>query len=448
MRAEIASRHAEITSRFGGLPDTQQVASYNYIDQLVMFEKLEVGDIRKAASGKTLEARWPFHLELWTNAWHEYRHWLDMTSSVFGLLWLNEIATLLQELGKGDEAPTLQEQCQRVARALAGIHLPAYYSTVDNPLPKPWKYQPTVGQAFLTDGSINPQHPIWFVRFASTDDVPIARQPISPASLMEVRAVESEMLGGYGLLSGLPKTDFKLIEQQHFGAAFLERIYHPELTVYSAPAHWYANHRNVTDVAEAYRASASLAWFCMDAPSAWLKSLTPTKPFQQVYGPEISGKLKASFERADRGALFFMLAGDERIKTAKNFTEELSTLVYDEWDTALDDIEKSSHAEGQALLEDLKALPVALHPLLEIWRENHKARGTKEPQISGPRIRLPAVILADDTTLNPFRMKWGERAFDAKVFDPRPYFEEFWEASKYLGKYGTYSENGLHCFSV
>lgn len=446
----IARAHAEISNAFRGLPGPTNLASYNYIDQLVLFESVELKEILASGRAKSLAERWPLHFKLWVCAFHEYRHWLDMTSSVFGLHWLGELFDVLEaHLGSHQAQPEQVEKCQHVSRMMAGIHLPDYYSTVDNVIGQPWQCQPTVGQAFAATGEANPDHPIWFVRFATPEGVPISRQPISVSSLLEVRAVASEMVAGYGLLHGLPDKVFRTIEQNHFTKSILDRIYDPELTVYSAAAHWYANHRGITDVGEAYRASAFLAWFCLDSPAAWIESLTASSAFKERQGEEMASRMTVSLRRRDRGALFFMLAADSRIKAADQFWEQLDGVLRSEWGITLAVVQQNSRAEARQLLDRLAGTPGPVKPLVDIWRHNQDIQRADRPlEVSDRNVKLPAVILADNTPLNVFRMRWSSKAFDERVFDPRPYLDEFMKPYLDLRRHGTYSDNGPHCFSI
>ena len=446
----IARAHAQINDAINGLPGPKSLASYNYIDQLVLFDSIELKEVLAAGEAKTLADRWPLHFKLWVYAFHEYRHWLDMTSSVFGLHWLGELFDVLEaHTGDHQVQPGQVDKCQHVSRMMAGIHLPSYYTTVDNVIGRPWKCQPTVGQAFTASGEANPDHPLWFVRFPTPEGIPISRQPISVSSLLEIRAVASEMAAGYGLLDGVPDKDFRAIELNNFTKSILDRIYDPELTVYSAAAHWYANHRGIADVGEAYRASSSLAWFCLDAPSAWIESLTTSIAFKKANGEEMSARMTVSLRRGDRGALFFMLAADPRIKAADQFWKELDAVLQSEWGVTLAMVQKNSRVEARQLLNRLATTPSPVKALVDIWRHNQDIQSDDRPlEVSGVHVKLPAVLLADDTPLNVFCMQWGDTAFDERIFDPRPYLEEFMKPYLDLRRYGTYSDNGPHCFSV
>lgn len=446
----ISQFHAEISNTFRGLPGPKTLASYNYIDQLVLFDSVELREIVAAGQATSLAERWQIHFKLWVCAFHEYRHWLDMTSSVFGLSWLGELFDVLEaHTGKQQVQPEQVDKCQHLSRRMAGIHLPDYYSTIDNAIGPPWKCQPTVGFAFIATGESNPNHPLWFVRFTTPEGVPISRQPISLSSLLEVRAVASEMVAGYGLLHNFPDKDFRAIEQNHFTQSILGRLYDPELTVYSAAAHWYANHRGITDAGEAYRASALLAWFCLDAPTVWIEGLTTSSEFKKVQGEQMAARMNISLQRRDRGALFFMLASDSRIKGADRFWEQLDAVLQLEWGITLAVVQQNSRVEARQLLDRLATTPGPVKALVDIWRHNQDIQRAGRPlDVADINIKLPAVILADDTPLDVFRMRWDSEAFDNRIFDPRPYLDEFMKPYLDLCRHGAYSDRGKHCFSV
>ena len=156
----IFKKHAEITAKWRGLPNTWNVASYNYIDQVVLFETIESKHVNHCLSRLTPTERWPLKREVWLNGWHEYTHWLDMTSSVFGLRWLCKMVDLIERYPADGQSTTSAyiEECKAATREMAGIHLPEYYSTVENPAGQPWRYSSTVGQAYDSEGNSNPHH--------------------------------------------------------------------------------------------------------------------------------------------------------------------------------------------------------------------------------------------------------------------------------------------------
>lgn len=447
----ISESHAEVTAKWCGLPNVKNVASYNYVDQLVLFESIEAKHVAACLSLPTPAERWSLKKNVWLNGWHEYTHWLDMTSSVFGMRWLCQLVELLEKYPGAGQPPSTEfiDECKSATRKLAGIHLPEYYSTVDNPVGRPWLYSSTVGQAFDYDGNPNPNHPLWFVRFNTPDGLPIARQPISIASLLEVRAVEAELLGGFRLINALQDRAFQAIEKSYLSEDILTRLYEPYLTVYSVAAHWYANHRQVSDAGEAYRAASKLAWFCLDAPTNWVGTLKATSEFRNRMGNQFAELMNISLSLGDRGALFFMLASETRLRSLRSLGEDLSALTQAEWGVSLREVNEAGKKERTKLSNRLVSTTTPVRQLAEIWKKNSDQRTLDAPlSVSNISIQLPAVILADDTPLDIFRMRMGDQAFGNRIFDPRPYFDEFLKPHLSMVEHGSYSPNGLHCFST
>lgn len=447
----IFKKHAEITTKWRGLPNTRNVASYNYIDQVVLFETIESKHVNHCLSRLTPAERWPLKREIWLNGWHEYTHWLDMTSSVFGLRWLCKMVDLIERYPADGQGTTSAyvEECKAATREMAGIHLPEYYSTVENPAGQPWRYSSTVGQAYDSEGNSNPHHPLWFVRFDTPSGMSIARQPISVASLLEVRAVEAEIVGGFGLVSALKDQAFQTLQKQRLSHDIFTRVYQPHLTVYSAAAHWYANHRGIPDVVEAYTAASKLAWFCLDAPTQWLTSINATSEFKARMGDQFARMMNTSLSRGDRGALFFMLASETRLRSLKSLSSDLDALLRADWKVSLQEVHEEGGRERAELANRLVRTSEPVRSLAEIWKRNLAQRNLHRPlSVSSHNIQLPAVILADDKPLDIFRMRLGDEAFDNRTFDPRPYFDEFFKPDLAMKKYGSYSDNGAHCFSV
>jgi hypothetical protein len=444
----IVKRQAEIAGHFRGLPDTQQVASFNFIDQAVILRNFERSDIEKIAASNNFQDKWPRQKEVWLNAHHEYRHWLDMTSSVFGLEWLSQVAgaAALSQNGLQNPTDAFRALCQELTKRMATIHLPAYYSTIENPLPRPWRSSVTVGRAFATDGALNTQHPLWFVRFASLEHAPIARQPMSVASLLELRALTTEMVFGYGLIEGIPEEEQRIVERAELTRALIDRLYDPYLTVYSAAAHLFANSKDLSDFAAVGSAASDLAWFCLEAPTGWLTQIHATDVFTQQHGDFAGELMSRSLQRGDRGALYLMLASDERLR-ANSLIEDLNNLLSEEWHVTFGELAARSRDEKAVLLQSLRDSPNTAE-LSERWTQNvDQMAGGRSLHLAADGIQLPAAILADDTPFNVRKMSMGTEAFDETVFDPRPFFDWFMNVDIALSKFGLYTENGLHCFS-
>ena len=277
----------------------------------------------------------------------------------------------------------------------------------------------------------------------------IARQPISVASLLEVRAVEAEIMGGFSLVSALKDRAFQTLQKQRLSHDIFTRVYQPHLTVYSAAAHWYANHRGIPDVVEAYTAASKLAWFCLDAPTQWLTSINATSEFKARMGDQVARMMNTSLSRGDRGALFFMLASETRLRSLKSLSSDLDALLRADWKVSLQEVHEEGGRESAELANRLVRTSEPVRSLAEIWKRNLAQRNLDRPlSVSSHNIQLPAVILADDKPLDIFRMRLGDEAFDNRTFDPRPYFDEFFKPDLAMKKYGSYSDNGAHCFSV
>ena len=250
----IVQRHLEIDQRWGTLPAVTTVASFNFFDQSIVFSLYSTDDLRQALQEKLSKLKVENVASLYMTAFHEYRHWIDLTSSTYGLGRLTRLMSVNELIKAGDEG-NLKRACRSASQFAVEIHLPQYYSVSyglhDD---RPWHYRTTVGRAYTTEGTISDNHPIWFIHFLDAKDRPIARQPISIASLLECRAVEAEISLANGLLLKAAERveGYKGEASQQFSENMLSRVYAPSLTLYSAAAHWHANSRGSTDMVCAY----------------------------------------------------------------------------------------------------------------------------------------------------------------------------------------------------
>jgi hypothetical protein len=372
-----------------------------------------------------------------------------MTSTVFGLRWLESLASVHQSLFAGSDASALNPLCVAANRSLSNIELPKYYSTLEGDGGAPWQYKPTVGRAYRSDGRIAEYHPIWFVRFSDQNGTSIARQPFSIASLLEVRAVASELLAARAMFVQASSQDFVLVEEQNFGRELLARLYTPELTVYSVAAHWFANHRELKDAATAYLGASHLAHFCLDAPTDWIRSISPLRTLPG--GDVAQAAMRLSLIRADRGALFYMLAADSRIRAGRTVQKDLDALIKAEWGVSTTDLVTRAGAECAEALKNIDALKhrETMSAFIKAIEHNFGARTNGPPKLSQrDLLMLPAIILADDGMLDMWSMTLGEEACTQMgTFDPRHHVEEFWAVERAIKTRGGYSDVGDHCFA-
>lgn len=203
---------------------------------------------------------------------HEYTHWFDHVGSLWGrrLLCAFYRGLIARENEDIERFPDIVEARRQIRRCTSTD----YYFT---PGPKagaerPWSWGLSLGSRFDSTGRLDHKNPIPFIRFgkggnAGNDENLVARMPITPASLAEVRArfseyawyiKENEELG-----QGRPPVDpGKWMEE------YTNDLYNEELLLYSSALHLLANHCKIQHAFEILPYSAALSGLALNLPTS------------------------------------------------------------------------------------------------------------------------------------------------------------------------------------
>jgi hypothetical protein len=240
---------------------------------------------------------------------HEYQHAVDHVGTVVGRRLLDRLRDAYAAIdahGRGDaglmyKLVELHDEQRRFFRR--------GYFTVRSPdggigSPRKWKLGGTIGAAFDFHGRTDESEPILFATFA--DEAAggrVARQPLSAAALFEARAVYVEL--EQSLLLARAEKGGQIEALDKLDEHYTKLVYHPDWTMYSAPAHMVSTQCGVSDLVTAYRLTARLAGVALNvAPDL------PLGPSILNGWPEDSkGRARALLDRRDPGMLFACLVG-------------------------------------------------------------------------------------------------------------------------------------------
>lgn len=313
----------EILSNWRGFPNTSVAGHYEFLSQTVCADSLEKNDMLSLISS-------PNDVQLKRKVFgvfiHELTHWLDHSSTLWGQNFLIDIFNAF-EAKKTEDIGDLW-RIQKLFSDLSRINFADYY-TFNGPAAKKrwnkqaWKYEIGSGLQFGSDGKIRDNYPFLFTKFFTNEGEFIKRVPLSIISLLETNAVAAEFELERVFLSELNQEEIivegKLIEEQ-----YLEKIYSPELTVYSVAAHCLANLTGITDVPVAYVLASVLSTLCLNLPSQVFPLLKVTPDIQKTLGD----RAKHMIDLQDRGFAFFLLASYASGKNYSDVLNWLKSIVY------------------------------------------------------------------------------------------------------------------------
>lgn len=242
---------------------------------------------------------------------HEYAHFLDATSTLWGLRHLS----LMDRAYASSDRLGSQETSYSNAKAFADhcrrIRLPKYYTVVEPAIDdsRPWKAQMSIGYIFDHNGKPT-QHPVLFSRFLNADDQLLARSPISTVSLLEASAMAQELLLEYALLQ-FTEQDFRLVESRSLNDKTRDRLFDKRITEYSVCAHVVSNKQGCLEVLQTFRLCAALVRTVLNFPDKAFERAAKKCPVGRLLGVSEDSKfairMRNGLHARDLGILFYLL---------------------------------------------------------------------------------------------------------------------------------------------
>jgi len=358
-----------------------------------------------------------------TLAVHEYTHFVDATSSLWGMHHLSYI-NACHNMDSGDEAQFFV--LKHTYDYMRSIRLPDYYTTINRKLPSqhPWRSNVSNGVVFSNDGRITDRS-IIFINFLTLDGERIVRSPVSVVSLLEASAMAKEIEVRMRLIMHLQEPE-KTVEQRVFNEELMDYVYNPEITEYSACFHLLANLQDEKDIGIVARAVGILCRLVLNAPQIAFKTASKgTKAYADKtglpqFGLEVE-RLKSGLEKNDRGTLFFLIAvllPQYAIKSEKLFFSHLE-IALKSIGLSLEKLKRGSHQEAESLQNELSASELqSIRLLANCGYQNFKKIFPDGMGYSLEQLSLPPALHGDDN-MTPYafnaRGTNSLRAFDLET---------------------------------
>ena len=236
-------------------PNTNSVAYFVLRSQLIFLNDIDAADIEADfVANRLTRIR-----QSLSTVYHEVTHWADAVGTLWGNEYLKQVYSTYDVMPSinlpGSEARfhrfvDLHDRDRRLSFS-------DYYRTIqDNgrqlSLSAPWKISFSCGTEFNSSGRLDERRPVIFVRFGDhyTEQL-LVRQPLSVSALLETTATWSELSTQFQTLSGLDHDD-RMVEECFLRKEYGERLYAPELTLYSAPVHLLAHYAQLKNSVVAY----------------------------------------------------------------------------------------------------------------------------------------------------------------------------------------------------
>jgi hypothetical protein len=257
--------------------------------------------------------------EIISTVYHEYRHWIDHVSTLWGqnniIKVINAIAASAQQKVKDFyHIPLMFKELYRE-------RVEKYFTVVypHTPESRPWRYTITLGFKFNHLGEIDNEDPVMFVRFANYENEPLARVPLSVISLLELNAIREEVCykaANILLISDRVERETKLraLNEQYLKGV----IYNKNLVQYNVAAHIFSNLMNCVDGFGTITNASFVSMVSLNMPVLMAK---------KIRCPEIMESNKAThrhlLNKIDRGYIYFCLVSNYAQKFNSKFNSSL-----------------------------------------------------------------------------------------------------------------------------
>lgn len=349
-------------------------------------------------------------------AGHEYTHFIDSTSTLWGMRHLklmnNAYATGPTGLRPQDE--------QNFFRAKAfydhikKLRLPMYYSTINTSTrhTHPWKYQISIGKTFSHTGKIS-DNPVLFTKFQSTDnDEVLSRSPFSMVALLETSAMAQEFYLKNKLIEKT-ETDFRQIEQREFKRQATKYLYNQEITEYSVCAHLIANYQKNNNFIDVFLMASLLTRIILNLPQvAYKKFMRPGKISKTLglaghdkNGSEFINRLLQGVQDKNLGIIYFLLCIALPENTCNTPENRLSgaTQAIKYFGLNLEELQEKASLEINNTASQLTNSPItSIAILAEAGLSNFKNTHITSETLDFHNLSLPPAWLGDGETAKIF----------------------------------------------
>lgn len=333
---------------------------------------------------------------------HEYTHFIDSTSTLWGL---RHLAKMNDAYGSNNVNGGKEEEFYKAKEFLEhvrSLRLPNYYTLVNSNIEKttPWQYRITIGKQFGLDGKLS-EKPILFSHFANANGQLLARSPISTVSILEASAMSHETFARIGLIDTL-KPGVRDVEMRIFKRDSVSYLYNQNITEYSVCVHVLANHLQCTDLLVAFRICSIITRIVLNTPSSLLLEISSRAEIHEILdipqGHEFENRMYEGLRHGNLGVLYYLIC-----RALPKDTHESKGKIIDGIATALESLGVSfelltqeAKSEARILFNTLSGSRLeSIRILAMAGEENFNSIDMKSGDLSFHNLSLPPVYLGD-----------------------------------------------------
>ncbi|SCY96211.1 hypothetical protein [Flavobacterium caeni] len=278
------------------------IASYNTFSQVIDLNSFEQKDFIENLGKKPDNEQRIFNVSIFR---HEIAHWNDHISTLWGhtrlcLLYNALNARANNELQEFWRIKMYGDVCKQdtLFEYFTELH-----HAVNGSFHERWKAFVTAGLRFQANGYTNAEKPILFVSFRSNADVPIARVPISIASILETIATLEEYKIKFQSLGFVEDIVERKRLEKLFNTDLEKLIYNSKLTLYNVVSHLTANVMKASDIIWALETASAIGTIVLNLPISEMEKMK----LAEFGSDDIDSRAAAFQQSCDKGYVFYNL---------------------------------------------------------------------------------------------------------------------------------------------
>lgn len=281
-------------------PNTSTLAYYDFLDQVININSL---DLEKLKQHKKL-SNFQKTTSVLPLCQHEYTHWLDSTSTIWGINFLNVLYKTydIEDYREFINGNIDYLNLNKLILRMRSHHLHIKNHSTENTIPWAYRYEYKI----IKETYVQP-----VVHFLNKDTHEvICSVPMSTLSILESSATAQELAMKTNLILELLKDGEKIVEMKLHEKEIIEQIYNPSLTEYCVAVHIVANSIQVEDILQVYSICSILSRFVLNFPSKYFEKISLSSSIEELDFLTIDNIhiYENTLKEKDISLLFFIIA--------------------------------------------------------------------------------------------------------------------------------------------
>lgn len=288
------------------LPNKNVAGTFSPFDQIIRLDGFTRPGVTQIMQTTDHLVKWEKLFPLFRTLFHEYTHFLDMTTTTYGLSVMSDIYSGAASYSAGKNS--INDVGASAARAaITESQKDEIHAEITGSYRKTWGYKDWCDTA-KTDVGAAP-HTLTGTIFLNPETLEvIAKIPFSIPSIFESNALANELFLCFVYCQSKSASEVARAKlQEQLNEEYLALIYNEEYAIYSVCFHRCANLIKTADIIHASRLSALICDICLNVAPTTMANLSPPESTLASLAPEFRARVIKEIQLGSRPLLFFML---------------------------------------------------------------------------------------------------------------------------------------------